>query len=92
MIGTNFPVTRGVVTSVGVLAALSYNPDMPKGFLITDSTLDAKVLRGHCSKCGQVFSEVTADDLGSVSHQFEVHVCIDTQRLRRGLFQEHEGE
>jgi hypothetical protein len=59
---------------------------MPKGVLITDSTLDEKILRGHCSQCGQVFSEVTADDLGPVSHQFEVHVCVDTQRLRKGLF------
>ncbi|PYY01991.1 MAG: hypothetical protein DMG64_11425 [Acidobacteria bacterium] len=60
---------------------------MPKGFLITDATLEDKIVRGHCSQCGQVFSEVTSDDLGSVSHQFEVHVCIDTQRLRKGLFQ-----
>ena len=59
---------------------------MPERLLITDSTLDEKILRGHCSKCGQVFSEVTADDLGTVQHQFEVHPCIDTLRLRKGLF------
>jgi hypothetical protein len=64
---------------------------MPERFLITDKTLDEKVLRGHCSKCGQVFSEVTADDLGNVQHQFEVHPCIDTQRLRRGLFQKKQS-
>jgi hypothetical protein len=66
---------------------------MPKGYLITDTSLGDKLLRGHCSKCGQVFSEVTADDLGSVAHQFEVHVCVDTQRLRKGLFQsERDGK
>lgn len=59
---------------------------MPERHLITDKILDNKVLRGHCSKCGQVFSEVTADDLGTVQHQFEAHPCIDTQRLRKGLF------
>lgn len=65
---------------------------VPERFLIADTKLEDKVLRGHCSKCGQVFSEVTADDLGTVQHQFEVHPCIDTQRLRKGLFQSKKHE
>lgn len=65
---------------------------MPTRYLIVDTTLDEKILRGHCSKCGQVFSEVTADDLGTVQHQFEVHPCIDTLRLRKGLFQDDKSE
>jgi len=59
---------------------------MADRLLIAEKMLDEKILRGHCSRCGQVFSEVNADDLGPVQHQFEVHPCVDTQRLRKGLF------
>jgi len=54
--------------------------------LIAEKTLNDKTVRGHCSRCGQAFSEVTADDLGSVADQFDAHPCIDTKRLRKGLF------
>lgn len=54
--------------------------------LIAQTMLDEKIVRGHCSRCGQVFSEVSADDLGPVQHQFDVHPCVETRRLRKGLF------
>ena len=63
---------------------------MTERVLIAEKTLDEKIVRGHCSQCGQVFSEVSADDLGPVMHQFEMHPCIETQRLRKGLFKSKE--
>ena len=56
--------------------------------LIAEKTLNDKTVRGHCSRCGQAFSEVIASKRGpaQTDAQVDAHPCIDTKRLRKGLF------